>query len=460
MPARQPRGPAVPPGRLTLTRRRFLAASAAAGAGALWLPGCGQGGRSGNVEEQAEILAAGPVEYDGPHMDLDYWTGFTGGDRPFMEDLVRQFNDEHPNISVQMNVVVWAEFYQKTPAAVRSGHGPDVGIMHVDQLATAAAHKTIVPLDGLADVLGMRDGDFAPAAWDAAVFLGKRYGVPLDVHPIGMYYNKAVMEEAGLDPSAPPEDREQFMSALEELKAKGIQGFWVSPFLFTGGLMFQSLIPQFGGSLYDEEGMRATFGDEPGVEALAFMREVIDQGYSAPNVAQDAEAIAFKNGQNAFIWTGSWSINEYGGTPGLEWGVAPLPVIGEQPAASAGSHQFVVMAQASTNENRLRASRAFVDWMSRQSIEWAKSGMVPARLEVVESQEFAEMEPQQAFAAEIPYLVFAPTLPGIEDVRRTTLDLAIQQAVLGQAAPETVLASAADQANVLLEENRQKYKGV
>jgi multiple sugar transport system substrate-binding protein len=444
---------------LTLTRRRFIAA-AGAGLGALWLPGCGQGGRSGEVEEQSAMLASGSLEYDGPPVELNYWTGFTGGDRPFMEDLVASFNADHPNISVAMNVVVWAEFYQKTPAAVRSGHGPDIGIMHVDQLATAAAHRTIVPLDGLAEVLGVQDGDFAPAAWDAGVFLGKRYGIPLDVHPLGMYYNKAVLEEAGLDPSAPPENREQFMAALEQMKSKGVRGFWVSPFLFTGGLMFQSLIPQFGGSLYNEDGTRATFGDEPGIEALRFMRSVIDEGYSAADVGQDAEAIAFKNGQNAFVWTGCWSINEYASTPGLEWGAAPLPVIGEQPGASAGSHQFVVMAQPSPDENKMRASRAFIDWMSQRSFEWAESGMVPARIEVVESQEFADLEAQQAFAAEIPYLVFGPSLPGIEDVRRTTLDLAIQKAVLGQASPEEALASAASQADVLLEENRQKYEGV
>lgn len=445
-----------PPG---LSRRRFLI-GAGAGLGALWLPGCGQGGRSANVDEQAELVAAGPAEYDGPAVDLDYWTGFTGGDRPFMEDLVAAFNADHPNIQVRMNVVVWAEFYQKTPAAVRSGHGPDIGIMHVDQLATAAAHKTIVPLDQMVETLGFADGDFAPAAWDAGVFLDRRYGIPLDVHPIGMYFNKTVMEEGGLDPSSPPEDREQYMAALEELKANGVQGTWVSPFLFTGGLMFQSLIGQFGGRLFNEDGTRATFGDEPGIEALSWMVSLVEQGYSARDVGQDAEAIAFKNGQNAFIWTGSWSINEYGGTPGLEWGVAPLPVIGDEPSASAGSHQFVVMAQASPDPDKLQASRAFIDWMSQRSLEWAESGMVPARIDVVESPEFAELEPQQAFAAEIPYLAFNPSLPGIEDVRRTTLDLAIQKAVLGQATVEEALGAAAAQADVLLEENRQKYEGV
>ena len=58
-----------------------------------------------------------------------------------MNKLVDQFNSEHPNIKVSMNTIQWADFYQKVPAAVLAGKGPDVGIMHQDQLATNAARR-------------------------------------------------------------------------------------------------------------------------------------------------------------------------------------------------------------------------------------------------------------------------------------------------------------------------------
>ena len=65
-------------------------------------------------------------------MSLAFWNGFTGGDGPFMKKLVEQFNSEHPNIAVTMNTMQWADYYTKLPAAVTSGKGPEIGIMHVD----------------------------------------------------------------------------------------------------------------------------------------------------------------------------------------------------------------------------------------------------------------------------------------------------------------------------------------
>ena len=60
---------------------------------------------------------AAPTGYTGPKVALPFWNGFTGGDGPFMKQLVDQFNAEHPNIEVTMNTMQWADYYQKLPAA-------------------------------------------------------------------------------------------------------------------------------------------------------------------------------------------------------------------------------------------------------------------------------------------------------------------------------------------------------
>jgi multiple sugar transport system substrate-binding protein len=64
-----------------------------------------------------------------------------------MKSLVDKFNAANPNIKVTMNVYEWADYYQKVPAAVSTGNGPDLGIMHVDQVATNAARGVVLPLD-------------------------------------------------------------------------------------------------------------------------------------------------------------------------------------------------------------------------------------------------------------------------------------------------------------------------
>jgi multiple sugar transport system substrate-binding protein len=408
-----------------------MIAAGAAGLGVLALPGCG--GSDGSAKE------------------LVFWNGFTGGDGPTMVEILDGYTKQS-GVAVKMVSVRWLDYYQKVPAAVQAGRGPDLGIMHVDQLPVNAAHGVLRPLDDVAQALGFKEADFAPAVWNAGVYQGRRYGIPLDLHPLGLYLNEAVFEEAGLDPE-PPADREAFESVLEQLKGKGVQGNWVSPFLFTGGLMFQSLLWQFGGDLTDREATRATWNSDAGVEAISYLKGLVDKGFSPPGIAQDADNVAFKSAKNAMIWNGAWGVADYGATEGLKWRVAPLPRIGDRRAAWSNSHNFVVMRGIA--DAKLPAVRGLIDAVT-QSPKWSTAGMVPARDATRETAEFRK-SPAAPLAREVPYVRFPAPLPGIADVRETTLDVAVQQALTGAASPRKALDDAAGRATRLLRINREKF---
>jgi multiple sugar transport system substrate-binding protein len=437
------------------TRQQFLLLGAGAGAGLL-LAGCG-GGAQNNPAVQGSGGDGGKT-YDGPKVELAFWNGFTGGDGPFMRDLVEQFSSEHKNIQVGMNTIEWVDYYSKVPSAVRSGKGPDVGIMHSDQLGTNAARGVIMPLDDVANSLQLKESDFAPLVWQAGIYNNQRYGIPLDMHPLGFYYNKALMEQAGLDPENPPQNRDDYEAALQELKSNDIQGHWISPFPFTGTLTFESLLWQFGGDLYDQDVSKATFNSDAGVEALNWMVGIVEDGHSPKNVAQDAEYVAFQNGKNAFHWNGIWQINAFKEIDDLDWGVAPLPQIGNEKATWSGSHNFVIMNQTEPDENRIQASKVFINWISQKSIEWAKAGQIPARNSVRESQEFQDLAEQSALAQQVDYVHFVPPVPGIGDVQVGSFDVAVNEAVLLKKEPKAALDDAAAKADQILEENRQKYQ--
>ena len=434
-----------------LTRQDFLLLSAGAGAG-LVLAGCG------GSQNDLESAGSGGKSYNGPDVNLAFWNGFTGGDGPYMQKLVEQFNSEEKNIQVSMNTVEWETYYQKVPAAVQSGKGPDLGIMHIDQLSTNAARGVIIGLDDVASTLNLKESDFVPVVWKAGEYNGKRYGIPLDIHPLGFYYNKGVMEKAGLDPDSPPQTKSDYMAALEQMKGKGIQGHWMSPFLFTGGLTFQALIYQFGGELYNADATEATFNSDAGVSALTWMVDVVKDGYSPQDVAQDAEFTAFTNNENAFMWNGIWQINALGEVKDLKWGAAPLPQIGTEKGAWANSHNFVIMNKQGQDPNKVAAAKVFINWISQHSEEWAKAGQVPARNSVRDSQAFKSLQWQPEFAKEITYVQFTPPVPGIADVYTGSLDPAINEAVLLKKEPKAALDEAASKANQLLEENKQKYQ--
>lgn len=439
-----------------LRRTRLVTALIALVAAVLLAAGCGgkssdeaTGGGGGGGEDAPAAAAT----YDGPNVSLQFWNGFTGGDGPYMRALVKQFNTEHPNVNVKMVVQQWADYYQKVPQAVQSNRGPDVGIMHADQLATNAARKVIVPLDDLAKTLKLDESDFSERLWQAGIYNSERYGIPLDTHPLGFYYNKDHLKKAGID--KPPANREEMDAALKKLKQAGIeQPFWQSS-TWPAHLMFMSLLPQFGGSLYNDDATEATFNSPAGVEALTWMVDLIKNGYSPKNVSQDADYIAFKNGKTSFHWDGIWQSQDLKKTD-LNWGVAVLPQIGKQKGAWANSHQMVITRQAARDENKLQAGKVFINWISERSIEWAKAGQVPARNSVRESAEFKALKAQSIFAQELDYVEMPPAVPGIGDAQ-LEMEQAVNRAVLGKQTPQQALDQAASRANQLLEQNRKKY---
>ena len=434
-----------------MRRKSWTAALAAGIAGALALSGCGGGQGPGGPSNQASGTFTG--KYDGPKVELSYWNGFTGGDGPFMQSLVDTFNKEHANIVIKSNTIQWADFYQRVPAAVQAGKGPDVGVMHLDQLATHAARNIIVPLDDLAKKIGLTADDFTQDIWDAGIYHGKRYGIPLDVHSLAMYYNKDHFAKAGI--TKPPTDQASFMDALDKLKKAGYKTpFWM-PSLWPAHLMYLTLMWQNGQPPYGEDGTAATYDSAAGIKALEWQRSMVDKGYSKPNVAIDSQYVAFKNGQTSITWDGIWQINDLEASK-LPYGIAPVPTIGSEKAVWANSHHFFLSTQAAKDKNKAEAGKVFIAWMSEHSADWAGSGMIPARKSVREGGAL-DGKPQAVIAEQIESMRFLPPVPGLGGVQAEALEPAVADGVLGKADPAEALKKAASKATELMKRNKESF---
>ncbi len=441
-------------GGTALNRRKFLALT---GAG-LSLAACGgkssgPGGQAGKPD-----TGSGGADYTGPAVTLAFWNGFTGGDSAVIKKIVEEFNAQAKNVKVSMNIYQWADFFQKLPAAVTTGRGPDVACMHIDDIPTNATRNIIVPIDQVATQLGLQESDFSTAVWQGGIYKGQRFGIPLDIHPLALYWNKDVLDKAGIDGNKPPATREEYEGALKELKGKGIQGFWVSPFQFTGAFTYMSLMWQFGADAFDQGVTKATFDSPEAVEALTWMVSMVDQGYSPKNVGQDADYIALKNSKNAFNWNGIWQINDLKSQDKINWGVGPVPQIGSQQGVWGNSHQFVQLRQLKPDQNKVDASRYFINWISQKSAEWATSGKIPAKKSIAESAEFKALKEESSLAPEADYVHFPPATAGIADAL-TELYNAVNSAVLGKASPQQALSDAAKKATGILQDNAKKYGG-
>jgi multiple sugar transport system substrate-binding protein len=434
---------------MALTRRQLLTI---AGGAALTSVASGCGGASTPVIDTGSALGSG---YDGPPVTISYWHGFTGGDGPAMRDLVDTFNSSQDRITVEQNTINWAQYYQRVVAAVHAGRGPDVGAMHLEQLATQAARQTLNPLDDVLDELGLSADQYPEQVWNGGFVDDVRYGVPLDVHCLASYTNRSLLQRVGV--SEQPATGEELRRVLDEMTGAGITTpFWM-PNRWPAHLMFLSLLWQFGGEPYAEDGSEALFDSDAGVEALSWMRQQVEQGYSPDNVAVDTQYTAFKNGEGAFTWDGIWQINDLDTTAeDLDWAMAPIPTIGEQPAVWANSHHLVLFRDREPDDDRLQAGKAFIRYLTEQSAAWSGAGMIPARNEARETPEFSE-SPQSALAPAIPTMRFLPSVPGVPDVQVQTLETAVSEAVLGRLAPDAALRSAAGRATQLLQANLDKF---
>lgn len=441
--------------RTGISRRGLLTVGGGLAAGAA-LTACG-GGKSAD-EVAGGTASAGKFtgRYTGPAVTLSYWNGFTGGDGPTMDKMVAEFQQGNPKITVKQNTMQWADFYQKLPAAVTAGKGPDVGVMHMDQLATNAARKVIVPVDDVAKALGLAAADFSPEVWKAGIYQGKRYGIPLDVHSLGMYLRKDDADKAGI--TQLPTDAASFDAALKALQAKAghPQPFWM-PTKWPAHLMFLSLLWQYGGEPYSSDGAKATFGSQAGVDALTWMIDQITKGYSPKNVAIDTQYIGFKSDKLALTWDGIWQINDLKGA-NVPFVLGAIPTIGAQAAVWANSHNFFVTRQSTRDDNKYQAARVFIDWMSKRSAEWAGSGLIPARTSVQQDTQVTTSA-QGPVAKTIPTMRFLPPVPGLGDVQAQTLEIAVNEATLLKTPPATALKDAAAKATSAMEANLKKYGG-
>ncbi|QDP96929.1 ABC transporter substrate-binding protein [Microlunatus elymi] len=435
--------------------RRSLLGGTAAAATALALGACSPGS-AGTPGAQKSVAGGGGSEgYDGPAVSLAFWNGLTGGDGPIMRKLIDEFNSQHDNIKVSMTAIAWAEYFQKLPAAVSNGKAPEIGLMHADDLATNAARQVIIPMDDVASALKLTENDFPTIAWKGGLYQGKRYGIPLDVHPAGLFYNKNVLEKVGADPEKPPTTGDELMAILDKCKSKGVHGMWTSA-LSVNGLESQTLVYQYGGKMVNDDGMSVGFAEQPGADAINWWKGLIDKGHSPKNAAADGNFVSFTNDKAAFMINGPWNTTPLNAIKKLKWGAAPVPNIGGTQAVWAGSHQFVLPRQLKTDENKAVASRVFVNWISQQSMGWADAGMVPARNSVREDPEFQTKGAVLEFAKQLDYIHFVPPIAGVNDVlpEWTT---ATSEAMLGKKEVQAALDQAKERANKILVSNNKKY---
>lgn len=381
---------------------------------------------------------------------ITYWAPFSGADGPRMKTIVENYNESQTDYKVDLQIVPQDEYYKTVDLAFADQKNtPDVMIVHTDQLTNYAEKNLLKDLtDTIADT-GVKAEDYSETAWQAGTVDDKQYSIPLDIHPLILYYNKDMFEAAGLDPENPPTNREEFVEAAKKLtdKSKNQYGF-VVPTLWPNQFIYPTVFFQNGGELMKDG--KPNYNSPEGVEALTFLRDLVTKEKVSPeNVQQDGEVTLFLQGKNAMQLNGPWMMEQWD-KAGINYGVAPVPQLGtKQQAVYANGHNFVIPA-AVEDEKVLEGVSDFLKFVAENTMEWAKSGQAPASKAIyLESEEFQNMTQQPQVAKEFEYAKFAPRVANWGQLSEP-LWAEVNLALLGKKDPQKALDDATEKASQIL----------
>lgn len=321
-----------------------------------------------------------------------FWNGLTGSDGLTLLKMTEQFVKENPDISVHTEMMAWNVYWQKLQASLVAGNPPDIFLLHTLEMPTFAQMGVLLPTDSWFDYGGgtLPSADYSQPLFDATLWNGTRYGIELDNHGWGLWVNPDLFAAAGLDPNVPPTNNDEFVAMATKLtidangKHPDEEGFDPNNVAQWGfeiewiRWMFPTMLYQFGGSLFDPATSTATINNEAGHKALQMMVDWIYKYHIAAPEAAVAGWDSYVAGKIAMIANGTWFRNfVVEVNPGTPWQVWQVPQWGEQLKVAEESH--VMYLPASLTGEKLAAAQRFMTWISDHGVDWAASGMVPAR---------------------------------------------------------------------------------
>jgi ABC-type glycerol-3-phosphate transport system substrate-binding protein len=192
----------------------------------------------------------------------------------YWSQVEKDFEAANAGTDLKIEQQPWDQRDQKLATAFSGGKGPDVVVLNPDQIPQYVKNGSLAPVDKVMDPV---KSNFLPGALSALSVDGKIYAAPIYHTATTTMYNKKLLTKAGI--TTPPQTWDEIKAAAPKLKAAGVAtlDYSASPSA-TMNLNFYPLLWQAGGSVFSEDGKKATFNEAPGVEALTFLVDLYKEG--------------------------------------------------------------------------------------------------------------------------------------------------------------------------------------
>ena len=401
----------------------------------------------------APKAAAGPVTIHVMTMDQ-------AGLKPAeIDQIAKDFEAQNPDIKVSMEYVGYDNVHDKIVTGM-AAKPPAYDAAMIDVIWPDEFIKNGYLLDVTSRVTPEMKSGMFPASWNGVTRNGKIYGMPWLMDVKYFMYNKDMLQKAGI--TAPPTTWEELVDQAKIIKQKGIAEF---PVIWSWnqkeGVVCDYAVLLFGngGTFVDASGKPA-FNNDKGVQALAWMKQTIDDKLTNPSsVSSDENAVEadFLAGKSAFAvnWLFQYSDSNDASKSQIvgKAAFAPMPVFkagvdaGIKGSSVDGSSSFAIMATTPYPDQTWK----FLTYLASNDVQTKYSAeMLPVWQTDFQGDALAKLEAATpinpvtvpAFMAQFPFANERPTVPYYNEAS-AALQLAIQNALTGVKTPKAALDEAA-----------------
>ncbi|MBA9003315.1 ABC transporter substrate-binding protein [Thermomonospora cellulosilytica] len=321
------------------------------------------------------VACGGGTSGGGPK-ELVYWASNQGTsldhDRRVLQPELDKFT-RRTGIKVRLEVIGWPDLLNRILAATTSGQGPDVLNIGNTWSASLQATGALLPFDDAAlGKVGGRDRFLGPCLAATGAQGKPPAAIPLYGQAYGLYYNKKLFREAGID--RPPATWNELIETGRKLTRpdKGQWGLTLQAGQVTENAHHAAILGAQHGARFFDGGGRPTLASDPAANAikqyLDLMQvhkivnpsnaEYTDTAKSLKDLA-DGRAAMFMNQASA----GSFQAV---GMNMEDLGVAPIPMPDPFPPGGRRVNSFVAGINLAVfkNTDNLDGALEFVKFMT------------------------------------------------------------------------------------------------
>ena len=239
---------------------------------------------------------------------------------------IEAFKVHFPNITVEPQIVPWADYWTQLQTAVGGGETFDVFWINTASLPVYASADALLPITSIVGDGGIDPTKLPAALVESYAWDGVQYGLPRDFDTIALFYNKDIFDKA----SVPyPDDTwtwETFRSVSEQLNDAD-NGFFGAGLQTSWQENYYNFIWQNEGDLLNDDFTKSLVGETPASEAFVYLTEFFTSELTPSIAVQQANPVAdtlFPAGQVALLPGGSFRAGTYAQSE-ANIDVAPLP---------------------------------------------------------------------------------------------------------------------------------------